>query len=417
MLATLRQRNFALLWFGGLVSMIGNWVLQIALPFYVYQITGSALATGLMFIAGTLPRVLLGPIAGVFADRWDRQRTMVLANLLLSLILLLLLLVRSRDQLWLVYLVAVLESSIAQFIGPAENALLPRLVSEELLLPANALNALNNNLAMLIGPALGGALMEWLGLTTVVIIDSLSYLLAGVLIGRISQLSQHKEDRSTTIAQADPMQAVAMWRQVWRDWLEGLRLMRHDRLIAALFVATGMVAFGEGIFSVLLLPFLNLLGGGAQEFGWLATLRGVGGLVGGLVVGQMRDVVKPSRLFPLSLMIAGLLGLVMFNVPVLLVAMAMLFLWGLPAMGAQVSVQTLLQSHVTNHYQGRIFGAYGTTAALLVLCGQGLASGLGDSIGVIPLLNIDAVLYLSAGVLALAMLWSIRVGTEQIHIG
>ncbi len=406
MLATLRQRNFALLWFGGLVSMIGNWVLQIALPFYVYQITGSALATGLMFIAGTLPRVLLGSIAGVFADRWDRQRTMVLANLVLSLILLLLLVVRSRDQLWLVYLVAVLESSIAQFIGPAENALLPRLVSEELLIPANALNALNNNLAMLIGPALGGALMEWRGLTTVVIIDSVSYLFAAVLIGLISHPSQQTQDRSTTIGQSDSAVAAAAWARVWREWWAGIQLVRNDRLIAAIFIATGMVALGEGIFSVLLIPFLHLLGGGAQEFGWLATIRGVGGLLGGLVVGQMRALGKPQRLFPLSLIVAGFLGVVMFNVPVLLVAMAMLFLWGLPAMGAQVSVQTLLQSNVANQYQGRVFGAYGTTAALLVLCGQGLASGFGDHLGVIAMLNIDAILYFGAGVTALAMMRS-----------
>jgi MFS family permease len=417
MLTTLRHRNFALLWFGGLVSMIGNWVLQIALPFYVYQLTGSALATGLMFIAGTVPRVLLGSIAGVFADRWDRQRTLVRANLLLSLLLLLLLLVRAREHLWIVYLLAVLQASIAQFIGPAEHALLPRLVSKEHLQAANALNALNNNLAMLIGPALGGVLMEWLGLTIVVIIDSLSYLVAAVLIGLISRSSEDTHDRSTTSGQTEAAVTAAALGRVWRDWQAGLKLVRHDRLVATIFIATGMVALGEGIFSVLLIPFLHLLGGGAQEFGWLATIRGVGGLLGGLVVGQMSALVKPQYLFPVCLMIAGVLGVVMFNVPVLLVAMAMLFLWGLPAMGAQVSVQTLLQSNVANQYQGRVFGAYGTTAALLVLCGQGLASGFGDHLGIVAMLNIDAILYLGAGVIALVLMRNASREREQLPSG
>ena len=88
MLATLRQRDFALLWFGGLISIMGDWMLLVALPIYVYGLTGSALATGAMFAAGLLPNVILGSVAGVFVDRWDRKRTMVAANLLMAVSLL-----------------------------------------------------------------------------------------------------------------------------------------------------------------------------------------------------------------------------------------------------------------------------------------------------------------------------------------
>lgn len=147
-----------------------------------------------------------------------------------------------------------------------------------------------------------------------------------------------------------------------------------------------------------------MLGGGAREFGWLLTIRGVGGLLGGLIVGHAGSALKPARLFPLSLIIAGVLGLVMFNFPVLLLALAILFLWGTPAMGAQVSSQTLLQTGVPGQYQGRIFGAYGTTSALLLLCGQGLASALGNCLGTVPMLNVDAGLYVLARLMALAML-------------
>src|SRR5262249_22849680 len=103
MLATLRNRNFALLWLGGLVSFAGDWVMFIALPVYVYDLTGSALATGGMFMAQTAPRLLLGSIAGVFVDRWDRRWTMIVANMLCAAVLLLLLLVRSAADLWLLY--------------------------------------------------------------------------------------------------------------------------------------------------------------------------------------------------------------------------------------------------------------------------------------------------------------------------
>ncbi len=113
MLETLRQRNFALLWFGGLISFAGDWALIIALPVFIYDLTGSTLATGAMFIAQTLPRLLFGPLAGVFVDRWNRKHTLVVANLAQGAVLPLLLLVQSTDLLWLLYLVAFIQTSIS----------------------------------------------------------------------------------------------------------------------------------------------------------------------------------------------------------------------------------------------------------------------------------------------------------------
>lgn len=82
MLATLKQRDFALLWFGGLISMMGDWAMFAALPFYAYEQTGSAFASGAVLTALTVPGLLIATVAGVFVDRWDRRRTMVAANLL-----------------------------------------------------------------------------------------------------------------------------------------------------------------------------------------------------------------------------------------------------------------------------------------------------------------------------------------------
>jgi MFS family permease len=397
-LATLRQRDFALLWFGGLISLTGSWVLQVALPFHVYQITGSALAAGAMAIAHTLPAVLLGSPAGVLVDRWDRKRTMVVASLSQGLLLLPLFAVRSTRWIWLVYLVSFAESAISQFFAPAENALLPRLVAGERLVAANSLNALNNSLAMLAGPAIGGSLMGIAGLTGVVILNSASYLVAGVMISLIRR--PPGADVGTGKPHGSGAEVLTTtWINLWREWLEGLRTIRMNWPVAGVFVATGAVALGEGILSVLLIPFLELLGGGAREFGWLLTIRGIGGLIGGLVVGHASHWLQPSGLFPLSLAIIGGLGLIMFNLPVLTVALVILFLLGIPAMGAQVSSQTLLQTGVGERYQGRVFGAYGTTVALLLLGGQGLASTLGNHLGTVPMLNANAGLYVLAALI------------------
>src|SRR5579859_2236471 len=109
MLATLRSRDFALVWLAGLISLTGDWLLMIGLPIYTYTLTGSALATSIMFMAAIVQQLVLSSVAGVFVDRWSRKRTMVATNLLLALGLLPLLLVHETGTLWIVYVVAVVE--------------------------------------------------------------------------------------------------------------------------------------------------------------------------------------------------------------------------------------------------------------------------------------------------------------------
>src|SRR5437867_3981868 len=108
MIAVLLRRNFALLWSGLTISMIGDWVLFITLPFYVYQLTGSTLATGMMFLAMSLPRALFGSLAGVFVDRWNRKWTMICADLACAILMLFLLFLHSKEQVWLVYVIGAL---------------------------------------------------------------------------------------------------------------------------------------------------------------------------------------------------------------------------------------------------------------------------------------------------------------------
>src|SRR4051812_36703625 len=260
MIATLRHRNFVLLWAGGLISMAGDWMLYIALPIYVYQLTNSTLATSLMFIAETVPRIVLGSVAGVFVDRWERKRTMVITNGLMALGLLPLLLVQSRDWVWIVYLVGFAQASVEQFFSPAKNAMLPNLVPEDQLVSANAANSLNNSLARLVGPALGGVVAGLLGLPGVILLDTASFVLAGTLIALITVTSQPAKDAPAAEV------PTGLWLGVWREWVDGLRLIWRERLVATLMGITAITAIGEGIMGVLFIVFVNrVLHGGALE--------------------------------------------------------------------------------------------------------------------------------------------------------
>ena len=164
MIAVLRQRDFSLLWFGGVLSSTGDWLLFIALPFFIYERTGSALATGAMFAAETLPRLLFGSVAGVFVDRWDRKRTMIFADVSRAAILVLLLMVAAGGPLALIYAVVFVEASLSMLFIPAKNALVPNLVEERQLTAANSLNSMAEDVPTLIGPVLGGALFAVVGL-------------------------------------------------------------------------------------------------------------------------------------------------------------------------------------------------------------------------------------------------------------
>jgi len=181
----LRNRDFALAWSGGLVSMIGSWALWIALPIHVYQLTHSALWTSGVVAAVVAPGIVFGSVAGVFVDRWNRKTTQVVTNLMLAATILPLLAVGDRSWLWVVFPVVLVMSTIGQFTDTAENAFLPRLVAEDDLVAANSLNALNNSLARLIGPAFGGMLYAAIGITGVVLVDAASYAIAAGLLAAV----------------------------------------------------------------------------------------------------------------------------------------------------------------------------------------------------------------------------------------
>lgn len=384
------------MWFGQLISFLGDWVLFIALPVYVYELTGSALATGLMFIVESIPPVLLGSVAGVFADRWDRKRTMVIADGLRGVILLRLLVVRSEEWLWVVYGVAFAQASISQFFYPAKDAIVPNLVGKDHLMQANSLSAVSTNVTRLIGPALGGALLGLFGLGSVVVLDSVSYFLSGALIAFIA--TSGKPNAGTP----GPRVSLTF---VWREWLDGLDVVRRSRTVSAIFVVIGVIALGEGLLVVSLVPFVETtLGGSALEFGYIASAQAIGGLAAGALIGRVSKRIEAVYLIAFGGIVNGLLLFGIFNAGSLSTALALFVLAGFPVVALFVSVTALLQGSVRDEFRGRVFGAYGTTIALVALIGRGVASSLNDRVGVIPILNFDAALYILAGILALALL-------------
>jgi len=400
LLKIFRQRNFSLLWIGQFISIIGDWVLCIALPFYTYSLTGSVLATGAMFIVSTLPRLILGSVAGVFVDRWDRKRLMIMADLLRVLLILMLLFVRSRDGLWLIYVSAFLESTVSQFFNPAKTAIIPLLVGEKDLLAANSLNGLSDALTRLLGSALGGVLMGWLGFSSVVVLDAGSFLFSALMIMLI--VLPKRPVIQPPVAGAP---AAGGFLGVWRDWLAGLKLVKGEHLLFMLFIVLGVAFLGDSMITVLIVPLVKvLMGGGAQLLGWLMMAQGVGGLLGGLLVGQFGKRFSSRRVTALGLALTGIVILVIVSIPHSAWVLPLMAVAGVAASAWLICSETLLQLGASDQFRGRIFGTLGTTSALASLVGMLLAGSLADLLGLVPILCISGSLYIISGLMAWSLL-------------
>lgn len=404
MIALLRQRNFALLWWGSLISMLGDWMMITALPIYVYQLTGSPLATSLTLVVRVVPSLLFGSVAGVFVDRWDRQRVMVITNLLLALTLLPLALVRSADMVWVVYVVGFLQTLISLFFGPAEDAFLPLVVGEEHLLAANGLNSLNNNLARLIGPPLGGFVMVLWNLGGVALADAATFLAAMTLIALV------KAPQLPPPAAVSPQETP--WLRMWTQLGDGVRLLAKSRVLVVMLIVAALSATGEGVFAVMFLVWVKeLLGGGALELGWFYAAQGVGGILGGVVAGWVAGRLPTAVLAGANFTLFGLLDLLLFNYPrfsqEVWVGLAIMVLVGIPAVVGSAAIMTLRQLAVEDRFRGRIFGVFGTISALFLLISALTTGFVGGTLGPLLMLNIQGGAYTVAGLFIVLALYHV----------
>jgi predicted MFS family arabinose efflux permease len=398
MFGVLRQRNFALLWFGGLVSVAGDWVLYAALPFFVYERTRSTVATAGMIAAELGPGALIGSFAGVYVDRLDRRRLLVGTNLLQALTVAALFAVTHASRLWVVYAVAAGQSILASFSMPAESALLPSLVDASELMAANALTALDNRLARLAGVPLGGLLLGLLGLDPVVIVDALSFVVAATMVG---------------LVQLEPREPAARRLSVRGEWLDGLELVRCDRAVALLFAVLGLMTFGGTMIDPLYVAWVrDVLHRGPEVYGLLLATHSSAGIAGTLAVGRYRARVTPTLLMGWASIVAGAVLAVKFDVPVVAVTFALSVIGGATSVASAIGVETLVQSSVADAYRGRVFAALGASGAFFSLAGA-VVGGVGARIfGVVAMLNVSAALIVVSGLFVVRS-FSSRNGGER----
>jgi MFS family permease len=398
-----RRRDLRLLLAAGLVSMTGDWVLGIGLTYSVYAITGSTLASAATLLASFVPQVLAGSLAGVFVDRWDRRRTMVACNLLLAVGLAPLLLLDTAERIWVVYVVLVWESVVEVFFAPAEQALLPRLVEDEELVTANALNSQNQQLSRLVGSALGGIAAAVGGIAAVAALDVLTFLVAAGLVLRIRTTGgvARRSDTAEVIR--------GRFAELHAEWSEGLRAAWNSPVVRVLLVFLLITSIGEGIMGTLFAPYVrDVLHSGAQTLGVITSVQAVGGIIGGFVAASVGERWSATRMLGAGAMVFGAIDLAIFLYPLLLVspwpAIVGMVLVGLPGALVMAGLMTLLQRHTVDAQRGRVFGLVFMVRSVAMVVGTTCAGFLGEAVGIVPVLAFQGVGYVVAGALVLALL-------------
>jgi predicted MFS family arabinose efflux permease len=400
-LLPLRNGSFGLLWTGQLLSAIGTWLMVVAAPVFVFHLTRSARETGLVLAAEVLPMVVLGPVAGVFADRWSKRKTMVTSNIFRAGSVLLLVLFTSTDRVWILLASVIAENAFGMFFTPAYRGLVPFVVGRGTdLESANAWNTAASGITRLAGAPLGGVVYLALGFRWVVMLDAASYLVSATCILGMSALRA----AATPVPGDAPVDArhLGYVREVATEFRAGLSRLRHDRVLSVLAGVSALFLLGNGALTALLIPYIATdLRGGAKRVGLLLSALGAGYLLSAYA-GRKICASPQQRISIISLLAGIVLAFAgFFHTRSFPAALVFIGLAGIPGGAFLMLEQTLIQRLSPDDIIGRISAAYSTIENSATLLGALLASLLEQALRLTMTLNLSIAVIAAGGALAI----------------
>jgi MFS family permease len=370
--------NYRRFWLSGVVSQIGDWFNYIAIFVLLNELTGSGQAVSWFLIAKFLPTTFLGPVAGVVADRFSRKAILISCDLMRMVVVLGYLLVHDAGQVWLIYLLAVVQESIWTFSHPARQASLPNLCSREELSTANGLSGSSWSVMLAVGAALGGFVSAFFGWQTAIMVDSCTFLGSAVLMFFVL----------LPAAARKTVTGFSLGRMTgWYDLVEGSRYVkRHPRVAALLMVKSGwalsggilvmLTVFGEQVFAV------NGQGGLS---GVLFSMRGLGAAAGPIIAWRLfgDGIIPMRRAIGAAFFISSVSYLLFSQAPNIVLAAICVFSGHIGGAIQWVFSSTLLHRRVEDAFRGRVFAAE-MALLTLVLSLSTWCTGLAIDMGIHP---------------------------------
>ncbi|HKV10016.1 MAG TPA: MFS transporter [Thermoanaerobaculia bacterium] len=341
------MRVFLLIWFGQFISAIGTGLGSFTLGVWIYETTGSATQFSLMAFVGILPALLLSPLAGAFADRYDRRRIMLATDLLAAIMtgLLVLALYTGRLETWHVYPFVMAMVTLAMFQAPAFLASVSLLVPREQLARANGMSQMSQSVAQILGPLLAGVLVRFISYHGVILIDCITFLVGAATLAlvRIPRSAPAAAEPRPGGAAAGAPASVSGWQY----------LRTHSGLLN-LMILFALTNFGVGIVQVMLTP-LVLSFASTVELGTVNSAAAAGSLLGGIALSvwggpryRVGAILACLAAQALLLFVGGARP----SIPLIATAAAM-FMLTVPIMNG--CSQAIWQSKVPHNLQGRVF--------------------------------------------------------------
>jgi MFS family permease len=380
----------------GLISGIGDWLLTIALPIYVYALTRSTLSSATTMVLELVAALVCGQFAGLVVDRFDRRGLLVLANLAQAALLLPLLAVHGTSELWIVYLISAVQSAAGTVSGPAENALIPSLVEADELVRANTIISTGGDLAKLIGAAGAGVVLGVVGLGGVVAVDALSFVAAALLLALRFPVSSAYVPR--------PPDGKTRFQR----WREGLALVRRTPTLRNAFVILVINQLAQGIALALIVAFfVEDLHRGSAAVGVFRSFQVLGSLPAGIVVAVYASKQRPEWLLKAGLLAGAVIEFFIWNGPSIThwfgYYLILEVLLGLPGVAGFIAFSTILQTATPREYLGRVFSLLGALSSAALLLSVLAGGSLGEFLTPRTLLNGTVALEALTGVAAVML--------------
>ncbi len=366
----LKSRNYRLFFAGQGISLIGNWMTQVATIWLVYHLSDSPWMLGVVGFTSQIPTLILLPFAGVLIDRWNRHRVIVVTQILAMVqsLALAFLALTGVVNIWQILVLSFFQGAVNAFDAPARQAFVPELVEKkEDLANAIAINASMFNGARLIGPAIAGLLIATVGSSYCFLIDGISYI--AVILGL---LAMQIKPRTIAPTNTKPLERLK----------EGFVYSFGFPPIRAILLLLALVSFA-GMSHTVLVPIFatKILHGGPETLGFLMAASGVGAFSGAIYLIGRKSVVGLGKLIAISPAIMGF-GLIGFGLSrVLWLSLIMMLFVGLGFILQFAGGNTFLQTIVEDDKRGRVMSLYTMAFFGVSPFGNLVAGGLATYIG------------------------------------
>lgn len=384
-----RSRSFSLMWTGQLVSTMGSALTSLAASIYVYRLTNSAWSVGLMLMATAAPSLLVGLFAGVFVDRYDRKKIMIICDLIRAVLVLSIPFLVPLSVAWL-YVIVALTSAVGQFFDPAHESVLPEVASDRELAAANSLIAISSFGSTAIGFAASGLIASAADISWAFYLDTLTFLISAAAISgvRISHVTAEGKTSAAFVVQ---------------NLKAGVRQLGNTPILRSLLTAQVPIFLSFGLGNALLLPFaLRALGATEFEYGLQEGLTSIGFVIGSLLMASIFDRMPESVWIGISYLgmaVTGIIYSFLNSIPLAILVISIAGIFNAPS---AIGRRLVVQRNTPREMRGRVNSVFFVARDVLFLVGMG-AAGLADLIDVRLMYLASALILLVGGVLVFSL--------------